>query len=78
MASGIEGIRDAVIDGKNGYLLQSGNAEEYIQTLKEISANLSSYSHQREVFREFTVNHYSWDAIAEKYCKILQPQEKND
>ena len=72
LASGIEGIRDAISDGNNGYLLPSEDAECYKRKVIDIINNWDSYEKNIESFREYTMTHYSWDMICKKYVEVLQ------
>ena len=65
VASNIEGIKDAVVDGKNGYLVESGNAKSFI---KELSKN-GILKKKSNSFRRFTKGNYSWEKISEKYLE---------
>jgi len=67
IASGIEGIKDAIIDGKNGYLLKSQNEEEYIAKILDIYQNRTEYNIYAEEFCRFTKDNYSWEKICELY-----------
>ena len=39
IASGIEGIPDAIIDGKNGHLVESENADDFIELIVSVKSN---------------------------------------
>jgi glycosyltransferase involved in cell wall biosynthesis len=66
VASGIEGIRDAVSDGKNGVLVPSGDAKSFEKEIKKFADNSYARSFGRKS-REFTLKRYEWNAIAEQY-----------
>ncbi len=68
LAANLEGIKDAVIDGENGFLVESGNAEDFIK-------HVSSYKKQaklRQRVREYTIEHFGWGKIAERYLETFQ------
>ena len=71
IAAGIEGITDAIIDGENGTLVESGNADAF---RKEIERFLSDEEY-RVAFgkkaKEYTFAHYNWDDIAKIYLREL-------
>src|SRR3989344_1950045 len=61
VASNIEGIIDAVKDGKNGYLVESGNVMEFIKILsKDVDLKRKGKG-----FKEYTKENYSWKKISE-------------
>jgi phosphatidylinositol alpha-1,6-mannosyltransferase len=72
IASNLEGLKDAVINGKNGFLVEPRDAQRYA---KKIQAVLED-NYFRENFgkraQEFTFKNFSWEAIGEKYLKELQ------
>lgn len=71
LASGIEGILDAVIDGRNGYLMESGNPAGYINKIEDILSNRDAYLSLRKAFSKYTAETYSWSAICEEYRKLI-------
>lgn len=71
LASGIEGIVDAVIDGTTGFLLPAGSAEQWAAKIAEINAWSSA---ERAAFIEqaqHAVNtHFSWRGVAERTLSV--------
>ena len=72
LASGIEGITDAVIDGQNGTHLPSGNAEVWIDAIHELLRDESRLKKLSESSRQYTQAHYSWEVMVERYCEIFE------
>ncbi len=72
IASRLEGLQDAIQNGKNGFLVESKNSEQYI---KKITALLKE-DEFRQIFgqraQKYTANNLSWQIIAKKYLKILK------
>lgn len=67
VASNLEGIKDAIRDGKNGYLLEPGNAGMFIEKVKELLGNdtlRESFGMQAKVF---TMENFGWERMAERY-----------
>jgi phosphatidylinositol alpha-1,6-mannosyltransferase len=72
MASDIEGIPDAIADGKNGILVRSGSPSGWIES---IEAWLAEPDRQRQVacdFQQYTCRHYSWERMAERYVSVFR------
>ena len=65
IASNLEGIKDAVRDGKNGILIESGNVEMFV---KELSKN-GELKKKSKSFKEYTKENYSWKKISERYLE---------
>ena len=75
VASGIEGIKDAVIDGKNGYLLKSKDSKGYALQVTKLLENPKEAKDFGKSSRLFTLKEYSWDKISDNYIenyKIVQ------
>lgn len=71
LASGIEGITDAIIDGKNGYLLESGNAKAYVNFINDMLADKEKYKENVEAFSKYTADNYSWEYICGQYKDLI-------
>jgi len=71
IASGIEGIKDAIINEKNGYLLESKNIEQYAEKITDISENLNKYKELSKEFRLFTKKEYDWKKICNEYVNLF-------
>lgn len=67
LASSIEGLKDAIKDTCNGFLVESENAQAFVEKIDELFAK----GNPREIFgekvRNFVVENYSWEHIAQKY-----------
>jgi glycosyltransferase involved in cell wall biosynthesis len=64
IASNIQGIRDAVIDGRTGYLVEEGNSGDFIA--KIVSTDLDKTS-----IRTIVKETFDWPRIAERYFNVL-------
>jgi phosphatidylinositol alpha-1,6-mannosyltransferase len=74
-AADIDGIPDAIQDGKNGYLLPSGNAEAWASRLNEV-INSDSVNQNRESFRQYTIANFSWEKMVRSYFDLFQSLTK--
>lgn len=72
LAANIEGLKDAIKNGQNGFLAESGNARAFTEKI----GDLFSKGNPREIFgenvRKFVVENYSWDNIAQKYLDEIK------
>jgi glycosyltransferase involved in cell wall biosynthesis len=72
LASAIEGITCAVIDGKNGFLV-SPEADsvwvDKIHTLLSDRINLQKFG---EESRDYTINSYAWEKMVEGYLAVFR------
>lgn len=69
IASNIEGIQDAIIDGKNGFLIPAGSKEAYID---KIYKELKGPSLKSTDIRNFTLNKFNWRTVATEYETLMK------
>ncbi len=72
LASGIEGITEAIKDGKNGYLLPSENAEVWVKKIDELLKNPNELRRRGEEFQQYTLANYSWEKMARGYIEVFE------
>jgi len=71
LASNLEGLKDAVKDSQNGFLLEPENADIWAQKIKEILSDDDFRKSFGEKASRFTIENFSWDKIAKKYFEVL-------
>jgi len=71
VASGIEGIKDAVIDGKNGCLLPSENAQAWADKIHKLLSDEDKLKILSLQGKEYTEKQYSWDIMADGYKYVF-------
>ncbi len=69
IASGIEGITDAVVEGKTGMLLPAADAAAYQRVLVR---ELARPSLSRESVRHYVLKNYSWPQAAAGYRAVFE------
>ena len=67
VASSIEGIRDAVRDGKNGILVDPSDRERFAEVLVGLLEDDQARRELGERGRRFTAEEFNWDRIASLY-----------
>jgi phosphatidylinositol alpha-1,6-mannosyltransferase len=77
IASDLEGLKDAVKDGQNGFLAEPENSEEWARK----TANLLSDDNFRKEFgekaRQFVIDNFSWEIIVKKYLEEIEKTVEN-
>jgi len=80
VASDLEGIKDAIRDGENGFLLESGNAVSFLEKITEFLRD----ERLRETFgmqaRKVALENYGWSNVAKSYLNefiSLKPADLN-
>lgn len=73
VASRIEGLQDAIKHEKNGYLVESGNAQAFIDTITQIyQLSHRQYQNTQDCFSRYTLGHYHWENIAKQYLDAIK------
>lgn len=76
VVSNLEGLKDAIIEGKNGFLVEPENAKGYIE---KITALLNDDTLRKEFgirARHFSEIHFQWHTIAKQYLKVIDATTK--
>jgi phosphatidylinositol alpha-1,6-mannosyltransferase len=71
LASNIEGLKDAIKDGKNGILLDSGNAQMWANKVKEVLEDDIFRQNFGEKAREFVRENFAWEKISKRYLEEI-------
>ena len=74
VASNIEGIKDAIKDGKNGFLIEVYNVGRFVKIINRLLDNNEKKEKNGTIIREFTLQNYEWKKIAEKYVNCFANQ----
>ena len=71
IASRLEGLTDSIQHGQNGFLVTSGNAEEYRKKIESVLGNPQHKDAFGQQARVYVKSNYSWSLIAKKYLDVL-------
>lgn len=74
VTSGIEGIADAVTDGRNGRIVTVSDADAFART---IAAELTKPSLNRAAVRHYVTSTFDWQKTAEGYLEVLKSVQRN-
>ena len=78
IASRLEGLKDAIHDGKNGILVEERNAEEYKQAIECLLANDENRRKFGMQAKKYVDKNFSWKNSAQNYIFILEGLIKNN
>ncbi|MDD3498002.1 MAG: glycosyltransferase family 4 protein [Candidatus Moranbacteria bacterium] len=74
VASRLEGLRDAIYDGKNGFLVDPEDADKWKRKIEAIMEADDFRSAFGERAQKFTIENFSWQKIALKYLDLLEKE----
>lgn len=69
VASDLGGISDAVVNGKNGFLVPAGDASAYTTI---VTRELGGRTQPPDTVRRYTLDHYSWAETATTYRSLAR------
>lgn len=72
VASALEGLKDAIQDGENGFLVESGNADAWVKKINELLSDDEYRKKFGEKAKAYTVDNFSWEKIAGKYLETME------
>lgn len=75
VASGLEGIKDAIKNAENGFLVEPYNAEGFVNVVRELLENDELRGNFGARAREFTLKNYAWEKIAARYLEEFRKVE---
>jgi glycosyltransferase involved in cell wall biosynthesis len=71
VASALEGLKDAIKDGENGFLVEPENADAWAEKIKELLENDDFRQEFGKKARDYTIENYSWEKIAKQYLDVI-------
>ena len=72
VASDTEGIKDAVVDGKNGVLVPVGEAAAFDREIVQFLDNPDMAKKFGDSSRQFTLATYRWDKLVDSYIELYK------
>jgi phosphatidylinositol alpha-1,6-mannosyltransferase len=78
IATGIEGITDAVIDGENGWCIAEGDYEDMVMRIRSLAENPGALLSLRMRAMEFTQRQFSIEITARKYLRVFEELLKSN
>lgn len=78
VASGIEGIKDAIKDGKNGSLIKPRDTKAYSETISKILSDKRAAAKFGKNSRKYTLDTYDWKIIVRSYLAAINLIKKSE
>jgi glycosyltransferase involved in cell wall biosynthesis len=71
LASDIEGLKDAIKDGANGFQVEHENAEAWISKVNEVLANDEFREEFGAKAKQYVLDNFTWDKVAKRYIEEM-------
>lgn len=72
VASRLEGLQDAITDGKSGFLVEPENPIAYKEKIEQLLQDSGTRKNFAKQARVYVREHFDWSIIAQKYTKTLR------
>jgi glycosyltransferase involved in cell wall biosynthesis len=72
LASAIEGITCAVIDGRNGFLVSPEAVAIWVDKIHTLLADRVNLQKFGEESKDYTINRYAWEKMVEGYLAVFK------
>lgn len=70
VAADLEGIKDVIAQGKNGFRVPPRNAKQFSEKVQQILSN--KLEHFSEQSRSYVLKQFSWKQVSQQYIDFLQ------
>lgn len=71
IASNIEGIKDVIKNGHNGYKVRVGDAKKFAQKIDEVCKDENLLKNLQKSSSEYVMQNFSWKDVSDKYVKSI-------
>ncbi|MDQ1284049.1 MAG: TetR family transcriptional regulator [Patescibacteria group bacterium] len=72
IASNLEGLKDAIKDGQNGFLVEPYDADGYVKKINDLLKDEAYRRDFGEEARKYVIENYSWEKISRRYLEEIQ------
>ncbi len=72
ITSNLQGLKDAIIEGENGILVEPGNATAWKTAIENLLSDERKRRDLGERASRYTREHYHWDTISLRYVEVLE------
>jgi phosphatidylinositol alpha-1,6-mannosyltransferase len=72
IASDLEGLKDAIIDGQDGFLAQPENSDDWTEKINKLLSDDNFRQEFGEKARQFIVDNFRWEIIARRYLSEIE------
>ena len=73
IASNVGGIPEMIYDGKTGFLVDEGNAEQWIDKISFLLKNKNTAKEMGKTARQLIIEKFNWNILAKNFLDIINP-----
>ena len=73
IATDVGGDKEMMEDGKTGYLVREGNAEDIIDKIKKFLEDKETASTMGKEGAKFVKQEFNWEHVTKNFLKIIKP-----
>ena len=71
IASNLEGLKDAIKDGQDGFLVETGDAEGYVKKINGLLVDDAARKKFGQKARQYVADNFSWEKVSQKYLEEI-------
>ena len=71
IAANLEGLKDAIKDGQDGFLIETEDINGYVAKINELLSNDENRKAFGQKARQYVIENYSWDKISRIYLEEI-------
>ena len=72
ISSDLQGLKDAIIDGKNGFMVEPENAQAWKNKIEEVLSPEFNKEDFNKKAKEYTLENFTWENIGKQYLEVLK------
>lgn len=72
IAANLEGLKDAIKDNQDGFLIETEDADGYVAKINELLADENYRKNFGQKARQFVIDNYSWERISKIYLEEIE------
>jgi len=78
IATDVGGDKEMMIDGKTGFLVREGDADDIIEKIRNLLEDRQTASRMGEEGTKFVRNEFNWEKVVRNFLKIIKPYVNSD
>ena len=72
IASAVDGLKDAIVDSKNGYQVPPEDTTTWVNKIQTLLASSNDLRQFGEQAKRFTMEHFNWDKMVRSYHEVFR------